>query len=378
MKKSLAPVKVLLLAFIWIGLQASACKEPASDDTTDEGNKTEFTIKRGVNISHWLSQSDIRGTERERILAEKEVEQLHKWGFDFLRLPVDEVQLFKENGEFDMEVMALVERAISWCRKYNMRVIFDLHIVRAYAFYDPDRSLFTSEEQQKHFCEMWDKMARYFEKYPENLLAFEILNEPSAYQNEQWNALAEKTIRTIRQVNKKRVLVIAANQWDDVREIPNLQIPWGDPNIMLTFHFYEPALLTHYQASWKDEFKIKIPSLQYPGLLVSDEDYNGMSTADKATVKPYMKPYDKEWIRSYWMPAIQFAKKNSVTLFLGEFGCLPSVGNENRINWVRDVVDLCDEYNIPRAYWEYKSAFGFCSWEGGWLIYEDLKNTLTK
>lgn len=55
-----------------------------------------FTVKRGTNISHWLSQSDRRGDARREFFTQDDVRYLAGLGFDHLRIPVDEEQLFDE------------------------------------------------------------------------------------------------------------------------------------------------------------------------------------------------------------------------------------------------------------------------------------------
>ena len=48
-------------------------------------------IKRGTNISHWLSQSDERGEKRRAHFTKQDADLLAASGLDHLRLPMDEV-----------------------------------------------------------------------------------------------------------------------------------------------------------------------------------------------------------------------------------------------------------------------------------------------
>ena len=57
-----------------------------------------FTIKRGTNLSHWLSQSRVTGEQRRLHIQEDDFERLEKLGFDFVRIPIDEVQFWDEQG----------------------------------------------------------------------------------------------------------------------------------------------------------------------------------------------------------------------------------------------------------------------------------------
>jgi len=89
-----------------------------------------FEIRRGTNISHWLSQSTRRGEERARFFTEKDVELIASLGFDHIRLPVDEEQLWDEAGNKEPEAFALLHSAIGWAQTNKLRIIVDLHILR--------------------------------------------------------------------------------------------------------------------------------------------------------------------------------------------------------------------------------------------------------
>ena len=55
-------------------------------------------IHRGTNLSHWLSQSEERGEARQKHIQEDDFARLEELGFDFVRIPIDEVQFWDENG----------------------------------------------------------------------------------------------------------------------------------------------------------------------------------------------------------------------------------------------------------------------------------------
>ena len=205
-----------------------------------ESLQSNFEITRGVNISHWLSQSKDRGELRKSKFGKDEVAFLKKMGFDHLRLPVDEEQLFTSSGDIDTETMGLIHQAISWCREFQMRIIVDFHILRSHHFGNNERPLWTDPIEQDKFIHLWKLINRELEKYPESLLAYELLNEPVAPENGVWNELAKRLIKELREVASKRMLILGSNSYNSVNTIKDLQIPKGDRNIMLTFHCYEP------------------------------------------------------------------------------------------------------------------------------------------
>src|SRR3981189_1542196 len=75
---------------------------------------TPVTLKRGTNIAHWLSQSDRRGDERAAFFTRKDIDYIHSAGFDHIRLPIDEVQLWDETGKRHDEAFELMKHGLEW------------------------------------------------------------------------------------------------------------------------------------------------------------------------------------------------------------------------------------------------------------------------
>ena len=87
---------------------------------------TAFHISRGVNISHWLSQSQRRGQERDAFFTNKDVEYIAGLGYDHIRLPIDEEQMWDESGNKEDEAFTLLNNAIKWADSQGLKVVVDL------------------------------------------------------------------------------------------------------------------------------------------------------------------------------------------------------------------------------------------------------------
>jgi endoglucanase len=72
-----------------------------------------FVIRTGLNVSHWLSQSDARGKERERFMTNVDFQKISAMGFDHVRIPVDEVQLWDSTGRKENETFPCFIRQYS-------------------------------------------------------------------------------------------------------------------------------------------------------------------------------------------------------------------------------------------------------------------------
>jgi len=69
-------------------------------------------IQTGINISHWLSQSDLRGSDRSQKFTKEDVLRICDAGFDHVRLPVDEVHMWLEDGSPDNQAFDILNEGI--------------------------------------------------------------------------------------------------------------------------------------------------------------------------------------------------------------------------------------------------------------------------
>ena len=331
----------------------SGCRAGADEASTDA-----FTIHRGLNISHWLSQSRVRGLARERYFTEKDVAYIASEGFDHLRIPVDEEQLFLESGEKDAEAFALLHEALGWCRKYGLRAVVDLHILRSHHFNAAEKPLFTDEKAQESFFECWRKISGELKDYSNGWVAYELMNEPVADRAEDWNKLVCRCVEVIREREPQRMLVIGSNRWQRFETVKELELPENDPNIIVSFHYYDPFLFTHYLAGWTEN-RDYIGRVHYPGQVVAPEDLAKLPKDLSDRFADWTEQvYDKEAFKRDFSEALSVAKARGLQLYCGEYGCINSSPVPDRVRWWRDINEVFEEMGIARAVWDYKGDFG--------------------
>ena len=341
-------------------LAMTAC---TSKNETNNG-VNDFKIERGTNLSHWLSQSGQRGEARRLHIQEDDFSRLDSLGFDFVRLPIDEVQFWDEDGKKLPEAWELMTNAIKLAEKHHLRTIVDLHIIRSHHFNAANdggraNTLFTSEEAQQRLINMWYELSDVLKAYSNDSVAYEFMNEPVADRHEQWNELVAKVHKALREREPQRTLVIGSNRWQGYETIKYLKVPEGDKNIILSFHYYNPMILTHRGARWTSigHYTGKI---NYPGIMVSKEDYD----AAPESLKPELKHYlPQEWnidkLRADFADAIAAAKKYDLQLFCGEWGVYEPVERELAYKWTKDMMTVFKENNIAWTTWCYDGDFGF-------------------
>lgn len=346
------------LLFLLLAIAAlSSCTQKTAEDR--------FVINKGVNIAHWLSQSGARGEARAQYFTEQDVRQIAEWGFDHVRIPIDEQQMFHEDGTKDTEAFQLLHNALNLCLKYNLKAIVDLHILRSHYFIADDRPLFHERAAQEAFYECWRKLSGELNGYPVSMVAYELMNEPVADDPEDWNKIVNECYSAVRELEKERVIVIGSNMWQSYNTTEQLALPEGDPNIILSFHYYEPMVLTHYQAGWT-ELKDYGGPVNYPGQCVTEEQLAARPAAEQEAYAKWTKEnYSKERFAADFSIAANVAKRHGIQVYCGEYGCLSDEPNDEvRYRWLTDMNDVFDELGIARAIWCYREAedgFGILS-----------------
>ena len=238
MRKNLFTLAVMMAALFAF----TSCQNKSQNEAQGQsGQVNNFRIKRGTNISHWLSQSEQRGEARRLHIQEDDFARLEELGFDFVRIPIDEVQFWDEQGNKLPEAWDLLNNALDWSRKHNLRAIVDLHIIRSHYFNAVNESdqaantLFTSEEAQEGLINLWRQLSEFLKDRSTDWVAYEFMNEPVAPEHEQWNQLVAKVHKALRELEPQRTLVVGSNMWQGHETMKYLKVPEGDKNIILSF-----------------------------------------------------------------------------------------------------------------------------------------------
>lgn len=324
---------------------------------TQNSKLEEFTVKEGVNISHWLSQSNRRGADRLKFFTQEDVKFIASVGYDHIRLPFDEEQLWDEEGNKEEDAFQLLHNMINWSSESGLRIIIDLHIIRSHHFDSETKPLWTDPAEQNKLVNLWQQLSDELIDYPNDLLAYEIMNEAVAEDPNDWNKLLARVVTGIRKTEPERKIVIGSNMWQSVNSFDDLVIPENDKNIILSFHFYHPFAFTHHMASWTF-IKDYTGPVHYPGVVIAENDLENLPEELANIMKGQAASYTRDSMISDIQKPLKFAQEHNLPLYCGEFGCLPTVESEDMLLWYSDFKSVLEENGISWANWDYKGSFG--------------------
>jgi endoglucanase len=334
-------------------------------------NPSGFAISRGINVSHWLSQ-DFGWARPEEFLRRDDVAQLARLGFDHVRLPIDEKELWLADGKPNEPAFDLLLAAISWAREAGLRVIVDLHTLNSHHFNAENEgghnTLWTDVTAQNQFLSLWRDLSARLGHLPLADVAYEFLNEPVAEEHEVWNKLVRRAYDLLREMEPNRVCVIGSNRGQQSQFMPFLHVPADDPNIILSVHSYSPLVLTHYRADWTS-FPTFAGTVRYPGPAVVDPaEWTALREGGSAKLLSETADAMEDWgpnrLRELFAPAIDRAKELGLQLYCGEFGCLPTIDRDQRLAYYRDLTAVMASAGMAWAAWEWKGDFGIFVWKG--------------
>lgn len=315
-------------------------------------------FQRGVDLGGWLSQGKLDKKHLDTFITEPDIERIASWGVDHVRLPVDFENIETENGEEKTEGYVYIDNCISWCRKYGLNMVLDLHKTCGYIFDDMEYSsdFFTSKPLQDRFIRLWERLASRYAK-DADIVMFELLNEIVKFDvADIWNEIAIRCIKAIRQFAPTAKILYGGVGFNAVTAV-KLLAPPVDENIVYNFHCYEPMVFTHQSAYWIDT----MPRDYHIGYPESVEKYMeetrkvaGAMLGTFADPDKTITSFGPEFFADLFKEAVAVAEKYNVSLYCGEYGVIDQAPAEDTVRWFEDIHAAFEKYGIGRAVWSYK------------------------
>ena len=322
-----------------------------------------FRFRRGVNLAYWMTEADRDWLEYVTLSHFPMWKEL---GFDHFRVPIEERCVFNEDGSFNAKAVDKLHELFTWCEQNEMYAILDMHTLaprqgtdsyREEELYDP-----AYPEFRAHFVDLWRRLTAEFRGHSLDHLAFELLNEPHDGTSDAsaWNQLQTEVLTAIREQDPERIVLVPAMSWQDPTYIRYARIAEGDPNALVSFHYYLPMLLSHYKMLSFSDYQ---GGINYPGLVMPSAqdalDYPQYASNHTTT-------YNAARILGEITQAAADGRNIGRMVHCGEFGCSKRVPESMRLQWFADLVTALETNEIPWTLWEcLDGGFGFIDMEYG-------------
>lgn len=287
-------------------------------------------------------------------ITESDIRYIASLGMDHIRLGFDQIVFEEKPYVYREEMFDHIDRFIEWCKKYRLNIVLNMHkAIGNYCDIKEEVELLDNEELQDRFTALWIAFEKRYANEP--AIAFELLNELRDVNPEKWNILAEKTIAALRRMNQERKLIVGSTCWNSPDTLKYLRV-YPDDNIIYTFHDYAPSAFTHQRGVLQANELYYNRIMPYPGDIERYRDYQEVVFGKKNTY-PNLESMDIVYIRQSLQGAVDFIKKHpDKILWCGEFGTIRHADIKWRENWMRDVITVLNENEIPYCVWNYLST----------------------
>lgn len=284
------------------------------------------------------------------VLHKSDFDAAHRAGFHYIRVQVRfPSYLTEHDGHYRLEPKLL--SYLDWVIKN----ILERHMVAVIDFYNlvGDQQLqFDSPAAQKRneeeFLAVWRILARRYRDYPRGLY-FELANEPHRpITAALWNRYVRKAIPEIRASggnNRTRMIVVGVDirigriihSWDQVNGIFDLEIPSAksDPNIMVTFHYYNPYAFTYQGMTYTKD--LSMAQLLWKGNTWTDT------------------PAQIAYVRRDFDTLARWAKEHHRKIILGEFGASVFSDLASQARWTALVRREAEAHGMVWIFWDFFS-----------------------
>jgi aryl-phospho-beta-D-glucosidase BglC (GH1 family) len=215
---------------------------------------------------------------------------------------------------------------------------------------NPGEDLWTKKSMQDSLVSIWTEIASRY-KDSEAVAGYDLLNEPiyawpvTTDSWTVWGALGQRIYDAIRKVDPKHVIVICPSPGG----IPTSYVfyesyrPIVGTNVVYSLHMYEPYNVTHCGVYAK--FPLS-DDLYYPGDQPSTAWPPGIR--DKSYLE-HLLAYPRRWSLTYNVP-----------MFVAEFSCVRWAPRNSRDVWLRDNINLFNQYGWS---WAYLAWRGWPGWD---------------
>lgn len=273
---------------------------------------------------------------------EKVLDAMAAWGFDFVRLPTD-YRLWSVDGDPyrpDETVLRLVDQVLAACRTRGLHLSLNLHRAPGYiitGWESEPYNLWADRPAQDAFVVTWERFAQRYADVPDDVLSFDLVNEPPAlglrgFTRQAHEAVIRRTVAAIRRIAPTRPLII------DGLDGGNLAMPeLADLGLTQSVRGYQPMSVSHYRASWWPGH-VGLAEPSFPG------EYDG-------------RRWDRDGLRDFYGPWRDLQKRG-VAVHVGEFGCYDKTPDEVARAWFADLFAVFAEFGWGFALWEFEGPFG--------------------
>ena len=322
-------------------------------------------FSKGVNLCNFYELWQPGNLPNLNKYDETDFAMLKSMGVEIIRLPIHFANLMEPDntGKVYDIVFEKLDQVCDWAEKYQIYLVIDNHSFNSTEEgHNPPKA----ETYRKHLEAVWPQIAERYKDRSEYII-YEILNEPHRELLTKWYKIQQGIIDVIRKYDTKHTIVVTAADFSSLDELAKMK-PYKDPNLIYTFHSYEPELFTWQDGPGVTQQNIKdVPFPYEKARMPKLTNEEAAKLSKEAVTNDWFQNMYNEYYRigtvKYLNDRIKkvgdWAKKNKVRAWVGEMGANYWINPKDRLAWINAAVDAYKANNIPYCVWGIDGGPGF-------------------
>ncbi len=363
--KSMKQLTILILTGLAILLPHPAFSDDghASTPLLPPPARLQLDLRRGISIDR-----QFRTIPPEPIMriTREDIQLIDSMGFEFVKLIVNPEPLMSDDG-LDPSKAKYLEQIVALVVSEGLPVVVCIH-----PEWEFKKTTLNDLDAFARFLRFLHQTATFLAaRWGPKQLALQLITEPVT-DTLDWNDLQPRMWQTARRAMPKHTLILAGDQVGKIEGLIETR-PVDDENVIYSFTFYDPFVLTLQGAQWLTPkwwshlgpvpypSSPQIVAQRMPALL---ENIPAAPDQWRPTVRRVLTEYgNAAWNRDRIAARVErlahWNKRHggSLKIWCAEFGCYQrTIDPADRCRFIKDLREVFEQNGIGWAYWSYNET----------------------
>lgn len=308
-----------------------------------------YVLSRGLSAHRWISEG-----YQENFYSYTELERFKAFGIRHLRVPFGVDLLFDPDdpGNLIDAYRDQYDTVLDQILQHDLAVI--VHPFKTESWWWTDSSALGK------LVAFWQAFAQHLRDRDPDRVFIKVGYDPSADAPGDWYRVQAELLRAVREVDPERTLIATPNTYSyaGVRHQLHsvVEVPVSDDrNVAYDFGFFQPTVLAHQGAYWREPWLEPLHDLPYPATAAECNEV--LPSIDDADAREHAQAYcdagfDRTQLLGLLAPVRQWADEHALDLISVMGIYRPYIDDLSRLSWLRDARTVLEEQKVSWTSYE--------------------------
>lgn len=359
-----SPLRTLSIAILSL-LTLHASAQTSADAARATAFRRAATLTRGVNTSGWFGGwGDYTPERTSKWITADDFKLMRSLGIRYVRIGVDPVYFGYGSPDAPNKdaLWKRLDDAVNLALNSGLSV--DLCVFPR----DDYKQKLATDHGATQFLFLWQALAKHFARTDPDHVFFELMNESEVQDPYRWIGIESAAVTAIRRIDTQHTIIASGAHYDSLDDLLVTE-PLNDPNIIYTFHFYEPYQFTHQGATWGSPEWLYYKNIPFPATVADLQPQLDSIPNDIARYQLFLygvSNWNAGTIRQRIAFATTWGREHNAPIICNEFGAYRDTAPpDSRARYIEAVRSALDANHIGWGMWDWSGNFGLATNNAG-------------